>query len=46
MKKWRKGYPSAGRLVKIEFRNFSFQSMEVADQQKREEMAKKLSHRW
>ena len=40
VKKWLKSYPSAGRLVKIDFPIFSLSYMEVGDEQKSEEMAK------
>ena len=43
VKKWLKGYPSAGRLVKMDFVRCLFLYMEVGDEQKSEEMAKKLS---
>ena len=46
MKKWLKSYPSASRLVKMDFLPSFVSYMEVEDDQKHEEMAKKLSQCW
>ena len=46
VKKWLKRYPSAGRLVTMEFPTLSLSYMEVGDEQKSNEMAKKLSQWW
>ena len=51
VRKWLKSYPSAGRLVKINFPTFSLFLYEGGgggggDEQKSEEMAKKLSLSW
>ena len=46
VKKWIKSYPSAGRLVKMALRTFSLLIHGGWDDQKSEEMAKKLSQCW
>ena len=46
MKKWLKRYPSVDRIVKMDFLPSLFSYIEVGDEEKSEEMAKKLSHWW